>query len=119
MKKIFIFCLIVLFFSCKTIENNTTTTIKTGWSDADTYIVKVTAANEKIAIDLAKRKILKNITFVRIRNDSRYTDIVKIKGEFERPLEKGKVINRKNISSGIEIIYRIREKNLKKKFERK
>ncbi|MDY6934085.1 MAG: hypothetical protein SVZ03_07670 [Spirochaetota bacterium] len=92
-------------------------TIPTGWIDEDTYNVRVIGGNEEIAINKAKHRILKDIVNVRMKNRSRYTDIVKIKEEFAQPLKKGKIINSNNVDEGIEIYYQIKGKGLKKKFE--
>ncbi len=93
--------------------------IKVGWIDPNTYSVTVTGATEPQAITKAKHKILKDIVTVRIRSQSRYTDISKIKDEFEKPLRDGKVIKSFNDTAGLKIIFQIRDKDLKKKFERK
>lgn len=113
----------ILFFliiACQTTtvkKNNNE--ISTGWADCDTYTVKVVGANETIAIDKARHKILKDIVNVRVLNGSKYTDITKIKGEFEGPLERGKIIKKQNVPGGLEIFFQIYDKGLKKKFERK
>lgn len=93
--------------------------IKTGWSDPNTYTVKVTDKNIDSAKNRAKHRILKDIVNVRVMNQSRYTDISKIKDEFEKPLEKGEIIHQQEITGGVQIYFQIRDKGLKKKFERK
>lgn len=90
-----------------------------GWIDEDTYTVKVTDVDEKQAIKTAQHKILKDIVEVRLRNKSRYTDIVKIKEEFDSPLSNGVVVYRKNLSDGIMIYFQIRDKGLRNKFQRR
>ena len=93
--------------------------IKVGWIDPDTYSVSVTGTDEKTAFSKAKHKILKDIVKVRIQNQSRYTDITKIQDEFRKPLKNGKVIKKISSDSGLKIVFQIRDKGLKKKFERK
>ena len=92
--------------------------IEIGWIDIDTYRVKVTDVDEAKAINHAKHQILKDIVNVRVRNISPYTDISKIQVEFHDALENGKVIKRSKVEGGILIHFEIREKGLKKKFER-
>lgn len=92
---------------------------ETGWSDEDTYTVTVTDRDEDSAVDAAKHRILKDIVDVRVRNNSRYTDIVMIKEEFRIPLREGRIISRQNIPGGLQILFQIREKGLKSKFQRK
>ncbi len=93
--------------------------VKTGWEDPDTYTVRVSGPDENRAIKNARHQILKDIVSVRLRNQSPFTDISKIQEEFEIPLKQGEIIRKNEISEGIEIFYRIRDKDLKKKFERK
>ncbi len=90
-----------------------------GWSDPDTYTVKVTGPTLENAKEKARHKILKNIVNVRVLNGSRYTDITKIVNEFDIPLKGGKVIQKRGVPEGVEIYFRIRDKGLKNKFERK
>lgn len=91
----------------------------TGWSDADTYTVRVSAISEEKAKGKARHKILKDIVNVRVLNGSRYTDITKIVNEFDKPLKGGKVIQKNSVPGGVEIYFQIRDQGLKKKFERK
>ena len=70
--------------------NGVKSVVKTGWTDQDTYTVKVIAENRSIAVNKAQHQILKDIVNVRVRYGSRYTDITKIQQEFEKPLEKEK-----------------------------
>lgn len=91
----------------------------TGWSDRDTYTVSVSATDIDKAREAAKHKILQDIVKVRMLNESRYTDITKISGEFDRPIKEGKVISQKQTGSGVEIFFQIKDKDLKEKFERK
>jgi len=130
MKNLFFLLCVLVIFSCgseqkkpdaskpvtekKAVEN-----IKTGWADEDTYTVKVIAKNESIAKEKADNKILKDIINVRMMNQSKYTDITKIQEEFKDPLKNGTIISSKNVAEGIEIYYQIKDKDLKKKFERK
>jgi hypothetical protein len=89
-----------------------------GWIDDDTYMVTATGANERQAVDNARHQILKDIVEVRVRNKSRYTDIIIIREEFEAPLQNGEIVDRRAASEGIRIIFQIREKDLRKKFMR-
>jgi hypothetical protein len=93
--------------------------VSTGWSDKDTYIVKVVSENIEKAKEKAKHKILQDIVKVRMMNESRFTDITKINSEFDKPLKNGKVISEKRVESGIEIYYQIQDEGLKEKFEKK
>jgi PBP1b-binding outer membrane lipoprotein LpoB len=95
------------------------TAIQTGWSDKDTYTVSVTAPDMDKAREAAKHKILHDIVKVRMMNESRFTDITKISAEFDKPLKEGKVISQKQVNSGIQIFFQIRDEGLKEKFERK
>lgn len=90
-----------------------------GWSDKDTYTVKVVSENSEKAQEKARHKILQDIVKVRMMNESRFTDISKINSEFEKPLKNGKVISEKKVESGIEIFYQIQDTGLKEKFEKK
>lgn len=99
-------------------DTSTPVTIQTGWVDPDTYTVKVTDATEGQAQEKAKLRILKDIVNVRVMNGSKYTDIEKIKEEFEPILESGKVISSRKIAGGVEIYYQVRSKGLREKFRR-
>jgi hypothetical protein len=90
-----------------------------GWTDEDTYTVQASGETEPQALEMAKHQILKDIVNVRVRNQSPYTDITKIRNEFETPLNGGKILNIKNTTYAIQITFQIHEKGLKKKFERK
>lgn len=94
-------------------------TKQAGWTDNDTYTVTVSDKNESKAIDKAKHKILKDIVNARVRNGSKYTDIAKISTEFEKPMENGRIISKKESADGVEIFYQIKDKGLKEKFEKK
>ncbi len=125
MKKIlFAFSLSVLM-ACtsasvtQTGKTQTSKAIETGFNDDDTYTVSVEDATAKQAIEKAKYQILKDIVDVRVKNDSRYTDIIKIQGEFEIPLRNGKVIKEKDTARGVQIYFQIRENGLRQKFQRK
>lgn len=103
-------------------EKNTITNneqISVGWSDKDTYTVKVSAENLEKAKEKAKHKILQDIVKVRMFNESRFTDITKINSEFEVPLKNGRVISEKKIDNSVEIYYQIQDEGLKQKFEKK
>jgi len=93
--------------------------ITEGWSDKDTYTVKVTAENLEKAREKAKHKILQDIVKVRMFNESRFTDITKINSEFENPIKNGKILSEKKIENSVEIYYQIRDEGLKQKFEKK
>ena len=95
------------------------TEIVTGWSDSDTYTVQITASDLSQAIDSARTKILKDIIKVRYKIYGNYAKIEEIKEEFREPLKNGEVISQKQAEKGIEIYYRIRDRDLKKKFEMK
>ena len=117
MKKTIIACLFLSILSC----NSTTKgiiSVQTGWIDEDTYTVKVNGTNEETAIDKAKHQILKDIVDVRMRNNSRYIDIEKIRQEFSVPLQTGIIINKITILEGVQIYFQIRDTGLKKKFLR-
>lgn len=101
----------------KTITNNEQ--ISLGWSDKDTYTVKVSGETLEKAKEKAKHKILQDIVKVRMFNESRFTDITKINYEFETPLKNGKIISEKKVDSNVEIYYQIRDEGLKQKFEKK
>lgn len=100
----------------KTIISNE---ISVGWSDKDTYTVKVSAENLEKAKEKAKHKILQDIVKVRMFNESRFTDITKINSEFEEPLKNGKIISEKKVDNSVEIYYQIQDEGLKQKFEKK
>lgn len=101
------------------VKKETETTPSTGWTDKDTYIVSVTAPDMDKAREAARHKILHDIVKVRMLNESRFTDITKISAEFDKPLKNGKVISQKQVTSGIQIYFQIRDDGLKEKFERK
>lgn len=108
------------FVSClSTTMSEDSKTAAAGWIDDDTYTVTVDEINEKKAIEQAKYQILKDIVNVRVKNNSRYTDIIKIREEFETPLLNGKIISKKNIPGGIQIYFQIRDTGLRQKFQRK
>lgn len=50
-----------------------------------------------------------------MKNQNKFTDITRISGEFEKPLNNGKIISRKNVDEGIEIYFQNRDNNLEKK----
>ncbi|PKL41118.1 MAG: hypothetical protein CVV44_00330 [Spirochaetae bacterium HGW-Spirochaetae-1] len=121
---IFVFCI-----SCATDKTTvvpkpgqpgqtTEVSVTTGWVDEDTYTVRVTAEDVEKAREMARHQILKDIVNVRVRNGSRYTDITKINGEFEKPLKEGRIIKQEQIDGGVEVFFQINDKGLKKKFER-
>lgn len=118
-KMIWLFILI-MSISCASNTKTVTPTkvITTGWSDDDTYTVQATEKNENDAIKSAHHTILKDIVNVRVRNNSRYTDIVKIRDEFDIPLRNGTIIKRLQNTDELTIYYQIRDKDLKKKFQR-
>lgn len=118
MNKIIFACIFFTILSCKTTGINTNISVQTGWIDDDTYTVKVIGANEDTAVDRAKHQILKDIVDIRMRNNSRYTDIEKIREEFSVPLQNGIIINKNPDPEGLQIYYQIRDKGLKKKFQR-
>ncbi|HOT43316.1 MAG TPA: hypothetical protein PLM53_00725 [Spirochaetota bacterium] len=121
MKKVIWLFLISTAISCasNTVPtNHAAKPAATGWSDEDTYTVQVTDKTEDDAVNAAKHKILKDIVDVRVRNNSRYTDIVKIRDEFDLPLKNGKIIEQMKTADGLMIYYQIHDKGLKKKFQR-
>jgi hypothetical protein len=118
MNKIIWFFVLLLTVSCASNTTQTSIPISTGWSDEDTYTVRVTDTNEDNAVQSAKHKILKDIVDVRVRNNSRYTDIIKIRDEFDIPLRYGRIIKQERTADGLMIYYQIRDKGLKKKFQR-
>jgi len=104
----------------KIVENTTTTQqVSTGWSNADTYTVKVVSENVEKGKEKAKHQILQDIVKVRMLNESRFTDITKINAEFEKPLKNGRVISEKKLDKGVEIFFQIKDEGLKQKFEKK
>jgi hypothetical protein len=92
---------------------------KTGWVDEDTYTVTAVADTEAKAVERAKFQIFKDIVGVRVKNNSRYTDIEKIQNEFYLPLKNGSIIGKEHIPGGVKIYFQIREKGLREKFQRK
>ena len=92
---------------------------KTGWVHEDTYTVTAVADTVEKAVERAKFKILKDIVDVRMKDNSRYTDIEKIQGEFYLPFKNGTVISKENVPAGVKIYFQIKEKGLREKFERK
>jgi len=107
------------FLSCvSTTTSEDSKTPATGWTDDDTYTVTVNDVTEKKAVEQAKYQILKDIVNVRVKNNSRYTDIIKIREEFEIPLQNGKIINKRDIPGGIQIYFQIRDTGLRQKFQR-
>lgn len=119
MKKTLLFAALLFMASCGGTAIQKSTPVQTGWVDEDTYTVQVAASNEENAVDKAKHRILKDIVDVRVRNNSRYTDIQKIQDEFDAPLRNGVIINRRTDPDGLTILFQIRDKGLKKKFERR
>ena len=103
----------------KTENTAKTEAMSTGWSDADTYTVKVVSESAEKGKEKAKHQILQDIVKVRMLNESRFTDITKINAEFEKPLKNGKVISEKNVAGGVEIYFQIKDDGLKQKFEKK
>lgn len=118
MKNMIIFFAFLALLSCASSGRNINNSVQTGWIDEDTYIVIVTGANEETAISRAKHQILKDIVDVRMRNNSRYTDIEMIREEFIVPLQNGIVLKKNVIPDGLQIYYQIRDKGLKMKFQR-
>lgn len=113
-----IYIVIMLLTTCSpvTIQENTINGV--GWIDNDTYMVSATGVNEQQAMDHARHQILKDIVDVRVRNKSRYTDIVRIQEEFEIPLRDGVIIKKTPVPGGIRIYFQIRDTDLRKKFMR-
>ena len=101
------------------VKKETETTPSTGWTDKETNILSVTDPDMVKAREAARHKILHDIVKVRMLNESRFTDITKISAEFDKPLKNGKVISQKQVASGIQIYFQIRDDGLKEKFERK
>ena len=96
MKNMIIFCTFLSFISCASTGSNINNSVQSGWIDEDTYMVNVTGTDEETAIAQAKHQILKDIVEVRMRNNSRYTDIEKIREEFIIPCKM--VLLSKNLS---------------------
>jgi hypothetical protein len=119
MKKMITVAMLLFMVSCGGTTKRESTAEQTGWTDDDTYTVQTTEANEVKAVDKARHQILKDIVDVRMRNNSRYTDIEKIREEFNIPLSNGIIIRRNTVPEGMTIYFQIREKGLKKKFQRK
>lgn len=118
MKKVIVTAMLISIISCTVTSKKESKPPETGFTDEDTYTVQVTDNNEQSAIAKAHHQILKDIVDVRMRNNSRYTDIVKIRDEFEVPLSNGVIISRMKTPEGLTIYYQIRDKGLKKKFQR-
>ncbi|HOD13709.1 MAG TPA: hypothetical protein PKI31_03235 [Spirochaetota bacterium] len=118
MKNMIIFCTFLSFISCASTGSNINNSVQSGWIDEDTYMVNVTGTDEETAIAQAKHQILKDIVEVRMRNNSRYTDIEKIREEFIIPLQNGIIIKKFVIPEGLQIYYQIHDKGLKLKFQR-
>lgn len=93
--------------------------IETGWSGNDTYTVRVIAENRPVAIEKAKQRILRDIVNVRMLNQSPFTDIRKIRNEFQKPMDEGEIIWQRPLDGQLEVFYQIKEKGLKDKFRRK
>jgi hypothetical protein len=119
MKKILLFIMFLSILSCSVTSKKESKPLETGFIDDDTYTVKVTDKNEESAIGRAQHQILKDIVDVRMRNNSRYTDIVKVREEFEAPLMNGVIISRIKTPEGLTIYFQIRDKGLKEKFQRR
>ncbi|HOO71225.1 MAG TPA: hypothetical protein PK926_05640 [Spirochaetota bacterium] len=132
MKKVIIFFCTVLVYSCSTQKQAVTDNapreqetsqyqenVHEGWAGDDTYTVHVTAEDMDAAVSMARHQILKDIVNVRMRNNSRYTDITKIQDEFKKPLENGKILNPGTRPDGVEIWFQIYDVGLREKFERK
>ena len=119
MKKVLLVGALLSVISCTGTVIQKSTPEQTGWTDEDTYTVQVMETNEEKAVDKAKHRILKDIVDVRVRNNSRYTDIQKIRDEFNAPLGNGIIISRQIVPDGLTIHFQIREKGLKKKFQRR
>ena len=119
MKKIILIITFLSLLSCSAAPIKNNASLQTGWIDEDTYTVQATDKNEESAIGRAQHQILKDIVDVRMRNNSRYTDIVKVREEFEIPLMNGVIISRIKTPEGLTIYYQIRDKGLKEKFQRR
>ncbi|OHD70699.1 MAG: hypothetical protein A2W19_12010 [Spirochaetes bacterium RBG_16_49_21] len=120
MNKLLYVLMLAFLVSClSTGAREDSKTPQTGWIDEDAYTVTATADSEQKAIEEAKYQILKDIVAVRIKNNSGYTDIVKIQGEFDPLFKEGKVISKTDIPNGIRIYFQIRDKGLRNKFQRR
>ncbi|MDM7988257.1 MAG: hypothetical protein QUS13_13085 [Smithella sp.] len=119
MKHTLLALVILTLVSCAVTRPKNNSSPVTGWNNEDTYTVTVTDKNLDSAVEAAKHRILKDIVDVRVRNNSRYTDIIMIKEEFRIPLNEGIIISQQNVPEGIQIFFQIRDKGLKHKFERK
>lgn len=120
MKNFTIIMPIMILFACAgTTTKQNLPIVHTGWNDDDTYTVKVSDSDEDKAVQRAKHKILKDIIDIRIRISSKFTDIIKIREEFDLPLNHGIIISRQRINDGVLIYFQIRDKDLKKKFQKK
>jgi hypothetical protein len=111
-------CILLTILSCASSGIKINNSVQTGWIDEDTYMVKVIGINEEAAVALAKHQILKDIVDVRMRNNSRYSDIEKIREEFTAPFQNGIIIKKNVMPDGLQIYYQIRDKGLKLKFQR-
>ncbi len=130
---IFIVLILIISIGCvkKEIKNETiktdnkventkiNETMSLGWSDLDTYTVKVVSESLEKGKEKAKHQILQDIVKVRMMNESRFTDITKINAEFEKPLKNGRVISEKKVENGVEVYFQIKDEGLKQKFEKK
>jgi hypothetical protein len=124
-KKILFLIIVAFMFSCTGTQKVDTKVTKPtgkeallGWNDNDTYTVKAQGKNLEKAKDKAINKIFREIVNVRVLNKSPYSDIKNIMEEFNEPIKKGKIIHENQVQDGVEIIYQIQEKDLKKKFNR-
>ena len=115
-------CILFIIISCGACSPVTIpkdTAAVSGWVDSDTYMVTAVGVNEGVAVDNARHQILKDIVDVRVRNNSRYTDIIKIQEEFEIPLRDGVIVKKIGVPEGIRIFFQIRDTGLREKFMRK
>jgi hypothetical protein len=119
MKKLLLFIMFLSILSCSVTSKKESKPLETGFIDDDTYTVIVTDKNEENAIARARHQILKDIVDVRMRINSSYTDIVKIRDEFEAPLSNGVIIRRIHAPEALTIYYQIRDKGLRAKFQRR
>jgi len=130
MKK-FLILVAISLFACSTVEKKadkpkkeikkqeTVKKMDTGWINPDTYIVKSEGQNEREAVSAAQKQILKKIVKLRFKKYGIYYQISKIQLEFEDPLKTGEIIYQKKVGDKLIIYYRIKGKNLRKKFEKK
>ncbi len=93
--------------------------IKTGWSDENTYTVSATGSDSYSARRAAEHRVLKDIVNVRVRNNSRFTDITRIRDEFSKPLRDGIILREEKTGDGVKIYFQITDEGLKQKFQRK